>query len=49
MPPPASSAQTRSPTCQDEPAPTSLITPEHSRPNTLLTPGGGGYSPAPLQ
>ncbi len=38
MPPPASKAQTLSPSCQDEPGPTSLITPEHSRPEHLAGP-----------
>src|SRR3712207_4589467 len=42
-PPPASSAQTSSPTDQPvTPSPTSLITPLHSRPSTSLAPGGGG-------
>ena len=42
-PPPASRAQTSSPTDQaSTPSPTALTTPEHSRPSTSEAPGGGG-------
>jgi hypothetical protein len=42
-PPPASSAQTSSPTFQPStPSPSSAIRPLHSRPRTSEAPGGGG-------
>ena len=42
-PPPASSAQTSSPTCQPvTPSPTAATVPLHSRPRTSEAPGGGG-------
>ena len=42
-PPPASSAQTSSPTAKPStPSPTAPIRPEHSRPSTSEMPSGGG-------
>ena len=42
-PPPASRAQTSSPTCQrSTPSPTAATVPLHSSPMTSLAPGGGG-------